>query len=379
MGVNVHAKQDAPEMGRFNVSRTNWYLARCHWIHETLQGLPSAPPPEQEFAGMAGELRSAVLRHLSGVTDRRIKWGWKTTPSMLLLPFLHQQFPDLKVIHVVRNGLDMSYSDNQNMLAWSGDFVLDAGERTWPAPVQAMLFWSRTNLAAASYGQQYLGENYVRIKFEDVCVNPANQISLISRFVNGRSLPKAMVRQTAAEVTLPPSVDRWRAQPVRDTFCLSRLGTEALRRFGYLPDEHTSLYESTSRYRAFMQALCERAKEPHWEEGVRKAIEEIAGLVPREETLILVDETKWGLGSRIAGRRTVPFMERDGQYWGPPAGDEAAVQEVERLRRAGAGFMVFGWPAFWWLDHYPALRRHLSSNYVCIAQNARLVAFDLRP
>ena len=110
---------------------------------------PYAPLAACESAGMAEELQDAIRHHLSGITNTRVAWGWKTTLSMLLLPFLHEQFPGLKAIHVVRNGLDMSYSDNQNMLAWSGDYILDAEERTWPAPVQSMLFWSRTNLAAA--------------------------------------------------------------------------------------------------------------------------------------------------------------------------------------------------------------------------------------
>lgn len=379
MGVNIDQKEDAPEIGRFNDARVNWYLARCHWIHEILQGIPSVPLPERELEGMADELRLAISRHLSGVAQHSIKWGWKTTPSMMLLPFLHQQFPGLKVIHVVRNGLDMAYSGNQNLLSWNGDYILDCEERTWPESVQSMLFWSRTNLAATCYGERLLGKNYLRVRFEDVCVNPAYQVSLISRFLNGRSLPKVVVGQIAAEIESPPTVDRWRAQDPGDAFSLSRLGADALCKFGYLPDEHATVYESAARHLAFLEALRERAKEPAWEQGVREAVEEIARLVPPDETLILVDETKLGLGPLIAGRRAVPFTERQGQYWGPPAHDKSAIREVERLRRSGATFMIVGWPAFWWLDHYTGLRHHLEANYRCVLNNARLVAFDLRP
>jgi hypothetical protein len=42
----------------------------------------------------------------------------------------------------------------------------------------------------------------------------------------------------------------------------------------------------------------------------------------------------------------VPLVEREGQYWGSPADDAAAIEELERLRRAGAGFAAFAWPAF---------------------------------
>ena len=110
---------------------------------------------------------------------------------------------------------------------------------------------------------------------------------------------------------------------------------------------------------------------------VEIASHEIAALVPAEARLILVDEAS--LGSEVVGdRHAIPFLEREGQYWGPPADDEMAIRELERLRRAGAAFMVFAWPAFWWLDYYAGLRDYLGSKFRCVLKNSRVVAFDLR-
>jgi hypothetical protein len=64
-------------------------------------------------------------------------------------------------------------------------------------------------------------------------------------------------------------------------------------------------------------------------------------------------------------------------YWGPPPDDETAIQEVERLRRKGAAFMIFGWPAFWWIDHYGGLRDYLYSTARCVVNNSRLLAFEM--
>jgi hypothetical protein len=41
--------------------------------------------------------------------------------------------------------------------------------------------------------------------------------------------------------------------------------------------------------------------------------------------------------------------------------------------------MAFAWPAFWWLDHYAGLERHMRSNFPRLFENERLVVFDLRP
>ena len=115
-----------------------------------------------------------------------------------------------------------------------------------------------------------------------------------------------------------------------------------------------------------------------WAQWLRLAAQEIRALVPREETLILVDEDRWG-DEAITGRHIIPFLEQAGQYWGPPPNDDTAIGEFERLRKSGASFIVFAWPAFWWLDYYSGLRQHLLSQFRRVLENERLVVFDLRP
>ena len=39
---------------------------------------------------------------------------------------------------------------------------------------------------------------------------------------------------------------------------------------------------------------------------------------------------------------------------------------------------VFAWTAFWWLDHYAGLRRHLREHYRSVLENDRVVVFDLQ-
>lgn len=115
-----------------------------------------------------------------------------------------------------------------------------------------------------------------------------------------------------------------------------------------------------------------------WMERLELATHEIAKLIPPGDTFILVDEAQWG-GEGVESRYAIPFVERDGQYWGPPADDETAIRELERLRRSGAKFMVVGWPAFWWLDYYTGLHRYLRSEFRYVLKNSRLIVFDLQP
>ena len=105
--------------------------------------------------------------------------------------------------------------------------------------------------------------------------------------------------------------------------------------------------------------------------------DQVAELVPPGCSFIMVDETQWA-GEVFAERRPIPFLEKDGEYWGLPADDEVAIQECERLRSAGASFIVFAPPTFWWLKYYTGLEHHLRSHYACVREETELIAYDLR-
>jgi hypothetical protein len=120
-----------------------------------------------------------------------------------------------------------------------------------------------------------------------------------------------------------------------------------------------------------------QAASARWHTEIETAEEEIARLVSPGAAFILVDDNQWATDSTVAGRRRMPFLERQGSYWGPPPDDATAIQELARLQQLGARYMVFGWPAFWWLDHYAGLRQHLHSSSRCLLKNKRVVVFDL--
>ena len=110
---------------------------------------------------------------------------------------------------------------------------------------------------------------------------------------------------------------------------------------------------------------------------VRKEIAETIAPTQPGAPFILVDEAQWAI-EEIDGRLAIPFLEKNGEYWGAPNDDEEAIRELNRLAQAGAAFVVFGAPAFWWLDYYSALSEYLRSKFTCVLENERLVIFDLR-
>jgi hypothetical protein len=106
--------------------------------------------------------------------------------------------------------------------------------------------------------------------------------------------------------------------------------------------------------------------------------EELRTLVPADEPFILVDQAQW-LGTKIVeGLHPLPFLERDGQYWGEPVDDDTAIRELERLRQSGASRIAFGWHTFWWFEYYSKFHHYLRSQFPCMLENDRLIVFDLK-
>lgn len=109
----------------------------------------------------------------------------------------------------------------------------------------------------------------------------------------------------------------------------------------------------------------------------------IRRLVGSGERFILLDEDEWRWhwcrGGMVEGRFPLPFLERDGDYWGLPADASEAIRELERMRQEGARLLFVGSSAFWWFYYYPEFGVHLRTTYRLAHLAEHLIAFDLAP
>jgi glycosyltransferase involved in cell wall biosynthesis len=114
-----------------------------------------------------------------------------------------------------------------------------------------------------------------------------------------------------------------------------------------------------------------------WWHRLKIAIEELGRVIPCGQTFLLVDDDTIDLG-HLGDRPRKHFLERQGLYWGPPADDATAIRELGQELQAGTSFLVFAWPAFWWLEHYTEFAHHLRSHFPCVLENERVVVFHLQ-
>jgi hypothetical protein len=89
------------------------------------------------------------------------------------------------------------------------------------------------------------------------------------------------------------------------------------------------------------------------------ALRTLLGAVRPGGAFVLLDQSLWWRGDEFGDRRRRFLVERDGEEYGLPEDGAAAIAELHARRAEGARWLAVAWPAFWWLDAFPELFRHL--------------------
>lgn len=171
------------------------------------------------------ELFEAIRGHVD--PEGKAAWGWKNPRSILLLPVLDSVVPGLRFVHVIRHGLDMAVSSNQNQTLLYAPAVLGPACEDLPMEVRSALLWKRVNETAADYGRLRMSGRYFLLRYEDVCADPAGSLAPVAAAL-GLTTPADGWNEPIAL-----AVHRWTSlDPALLTELRTRIG-DALERFGY--------------------------------------------------------------------------------------------------------------------------------------------------
>jgi SAM-dependent methyltransferase len=113
-----------------------------------------------------------------------------------------------------------------------------------------------------------------------------------------------------------------------------------------------------------------------WQNRVLHAAVDLATVTGPGDSIILADEDRFG-SIYLPGHRVLPFVERNGAYFGPPGDDAEAISEIERLKGQGASYFAVAWPAFWWLKHYKQFAAYLETNHYTVLRNDQVIIYRL--
>ena len=133
-----------------------------------------------------------------------------------------------------------------------------------------------------------------------------------------------------------------------------------------------------------LRADVERWKTQSYLYRMQRGTRAIEDLVRPGEHFILLDEDTWdhhhsGRREVVPGRFALPFLEKDGRYWGHPRTSKQAITELERMRGEGIRVIAIAWSGFWWLEFYPEFLAHLRRDYRCLLDADYMLVFELQP
>lgn len=145
------------------------------------------------------------------IYDRRyVGWGWKEPISHLFLEPLGAHFRNLKYIHVVRHGLDMAFSRNQNQLkSWGRYFGVPVPSNPELIPRASLRYWASVNSRAREACLAFGPKKALLVRFEDLCMSPEDEVSRIIEFI-GLEVDESVRSRVAALPKLPPSSGRFK-------------------------------------------------------------------------------------------------------------------------------------------------------------------------
>lgn len=153
----------------------------------------------------AWNLLARKATSLQGATG----WGWKEPNTHIYLEELIMAFPDLKYINVLRHGLDMALSRNQQQLMnWGFLFGLGKPEKIEELPRLSLKYWVLANKRIAYLGEG-LGNRFLSVNFDLLCLHPESYMEKILTFL-GLDLDQATFKQLCVLPKPPATMGRYR-------------------------------------------------------------------------------------------------------------------------------------------------------------------------
>lgn len=324
---------------------------------------PAEFPDNWEMNPQLSDLKERARQLIQKDFAKHDLWGWKDPRTCFTLPFWQCVLPQIEYVILVRNPVDVARSLERFICE---DCSFERGLNMWTLHI--------------NYAFKYTaGQNRIVVNVEDWMNDWENELGCLANFFGKPELANNTDIRTAVHALIDKSL--WHGTSTCAISTVNKLYKQLSTQGMPLEKENFSISPDTLEFLDTEAQNSDAIKTVQaknlWEKQLTHIIDELSGLIPHDGNLVLVENNQIGTDV-IKGRNVKPFMERNGEFCGCPSDDAEAIEEFKRLHTAGAEYIAFAWPAFWWLDYFPEFQQYLRSKFRCILQNDQLVVFDLR-
>ncbi|WP_159107377.1 sulfotransferase [Azospirillum sp. B506] len=164
--------------------------------------------PEEKFSRLVEDFSRDMTHHMS--VEKAIRWGWKEPNTHIVVDRLRKVLPTLKYIHVIRNGLDMAHSENQNQPRLWGSHVLGGRKQSIITPRYSLKYWCAVHRRVMRISEEKSNHGrFLIIKYEHLCASPQTTIGEICNFLS-YDVSRKELEELSLIVSPPASIGRWR-------------------------------------------------------------------------------------------------------------------------------------------------------------------------
>ena len=161
------------------------------------------------------------LNHYSGL-------GWKEPNTHIFLTPLAESIPNLKYIHVIRNGLDIALSKNRQQLKNWGAHYGFASDTDIQSPQNQLRFWIAATQTVINQGQALGPKRFYLLNYDNLCQNFRTELEPLQDFLGWRLNQNDIAE---LEATIDSSfLGKYRNAPA-DTFSADEY--KSVERFGF--------------------------------------------------------------------------------------------------------------------------------------------------
>jgi hypothetical protein len=156
---------------------------------QMLHQVSSSSLPEHDAVWCAQRIRALLQRRDSPRVSQR--WGWKEPNTHILVRRIDQSIAGLRYVHVVRNGLDMAHSVNQNqMRLWAPLFLGVSATRFTPG--LSLKYWRAVHEKILDV-RKAMGDRFLLLSYDRLCADPEPELAKLCEFLHVSPSPDQMM------------------------------------------------------------------------------------------------------------------------------------------------------------------------------------------